>query len=73
MGVQDANVKTMAIPNARVAWVRVAFILVGVLSIVISIVTLIRPRLDLEVILLLLPCVLLINGIGWIIHGIAGR
>jgi uncharacterized membrane protein HdeD (DUF308 family) len=55
------------------AWVRAAFILVGVLSVIISIVTLIRPRLDLEIILLPIPCFMLINGIGWIAHGVAGR
>jgi uncharacterized membrane protein HdeD (DUF308 family) len=52
---------------------RAAFILVGVLSVIIAVVTLIRPRLDLEIILLLIPFVLLMNGIGWIIHGAAGR
>jgi uncharacterized membrane protein HdeD (DUF308 family) len=52
---------------------RAAYIIVGVLSIVISFVLLIRPRLDIEIILLLIPCVLLVNGIGWIVHGAIGK
>ncbi|MCJ7455645.1 hypothetical protein MUP07_02725 [Candidatus Bathyarchaeota archaeon] len=55
------------------AWMRAVFIIVGLFSVIISFVAIYRPWLTVEIVLLLIPLVLLINGISWIIHGAAGR
>jgi len=54
-------------------WMRVVFIIVGLLSVIISFVAIYRPWLTVEIVLLLIPLVLLINGVSWTIHGAAGR
>jgi uncharacterized membrane protein HdeD (DUF308 family) len=64
---------TTTAPSHFSGWIRAVHIIVGVLSVVISFVTLIRPRLDIEMLLLMIPIVLLMNGISWIIHGATGR
>lgn len=55
------------------SWMRAIFVIIGVLSVIISFAALYRPWLSIEIVLLLIPLVLLINGISWIIHGAAGR
>jgi uncharacterized membrane protein HdeD (DUF308 family) len=55
------------------AWMRAVFVIIGLLSAIISFVAIYRPWLTVEIVLLLIPLVLLINGISWIIHGAAGR
>jgi len=52
---------------------RAVFVIIGLLSAIISFVAIYRPWLTVEIVLLLIPLVLLINGISWIIHGAAGR
>ena len=54
-------------------WMRAVFIIIGLISVVISFVAIYRPMLSIEILLILIPLVLLINGISWIIHGAAGR
>lgn len=54
-------------------WMRAFFIIIGVISVIISFVTLLRPLPTIEIILLLIPLVLLLNGISWIVHGAAGK
>jgi len=55
------------------SWMRAIFVIIGALSVIISFAALYRPWLSIEIVLLLIPLVLLINGISWIIHGAAGR
>jgi len=55
------------------SWMRAIFIIIGVISVIISFAAIYRPWLSIEIVLLLIPLVLLINGISWIIHGAVGR
>ncbi len=52
---------------------RAIFIIVGLISVIISFAAIYRPWLSIEIVLFLIPLVLLINGISWIIHGAAGK
>ena len=54
-------------------WMRWIFVVIGVLTVVISFVAMMRPLLTLELVLFLIPLVLLMNGISWIIHGASGK
>ena len=54
-------------------WVRTFFIIIGVISVIISFVALFRPMLTIEIVLLLIPLVLMLNGVSWIIQGAAGK
>lgn len=55
------------------SWMRWVFIVIGVLSVVIALVAMMRPLLTLELVLFLIPIVLLMNGISWIIQGAVGK
>jgi uncharacterized membrane protein HdeD (DUF308 family) len=52
---------------------RAFFIVIGLFSVIASFVAIFRPWLSIELVLILIPLVLLINGISWIIHGFAAR
>ena len=54
-------------------WARALFIIFGVLSVIVSFVAMFRPWITVELVLILIPLVLLINGISWIIQGAAGK
>ena len=54
-------------------WMRTFFIIIGVISVIISFVALFRPMLTIEIVLLLIPLVLMLNGVSWIIQGAAGK
>lgn len=54
-------------------WMRAFFIVIGLFSVIASFVAMLRPWLSIELVLILIPLVLLINGISWIIHGSAAR
>jgi len=54
-------------------WMRAFFVIIGIVSVVLSFIALNRPMLSLEVVLLLIPLILLLNGISWIVHGAMGR
>jgi uncharacterized membrane protein HdeD (DUF308 family) len=51
----------------------VFFVAIGVVSVIVSFIALMRPMFTLEIVLLLIPLVLLMNGISWIIHGSTGK
>lgn len=52
---------------------RAIFVIIGLISVIISFAAIYRPWLSIEIVLFLIPLVLLINGISWIIHGAAGK
>ncbi len=55
------------------SWMRAFFIIIGVISVIVSFVAPFRPLLTIEIVLLLIPLVLLLNGTSWIVHGAAGK
>jgi uncharacterized membrane protein HdeD (DUF308 family) len=66
-------VKKMAAGTRMPGWMRAFFIVIGLFSVIASFVAMLRPWLSIELVLILIPLVLLINGISWIIHGSAAR
>jgi len=54
-------------------WARAHFIIFGVISVIVSFAAMFRPWITVELVLILIPLVLLINGISWIIQGAAGK
>jgi len=63
----------MSAPTGMPGWMRAVFIVIGIISVIISFAAIFRPLLSIEIVLILIPLVLLINGISWIIHGAAGK
>jgi len=54
-------------------WARALFIIFGVISVIVSFAAMFRPWITVELVLILIPLVLLINGVSWIIQGAAGK
>ena len=55
------------------SWARALFVIIGILSVIIAFVAMFRPLVTVEIVLILIPLVLLINGISWIVLGSAGK
>lgn len=63
----------MAAGTRMPSWMRTVLIIIGIISVIACFAAIYRPWLSLEIVLVLIPLVLLINGISWVIHGAVGR